>query len=231
MSNITWHGVSSETLGVYVEKSPIIPVPRKKYIRQSIPGRNGDLVIDTGAYENVEQEYEIYMTESSNATVAAKAVKEWLLVQGEQSLIDSFDPDVYRYAFFEGGEEIENILQKFGRAKLVFNCRPQRYVLSSMSFTTYTAEFTLTNPSQNTALPIITLAGSGSGVLTVGNQTINLSDSQITLDSEDQNAYYGTTNKNNTMEGSFPELPAGETTISFSGGITSVSIAPRWFYL
>lgn len=231
MSWLSWHQVRSDTLGIYVERSPALPIPQKKIIRYSIPGRNGDVIIDTGAYENVTQKYSIYLTESANVTITAKAVKEWLLYQGEGRLVDSFDPDVYRFATYEGGGEIENVLQRFGRAEIEFDCRPQRYVLQSLNYTEYTEAFTLTNPTQNNARPVIRVNGSGAGTLTVGNNTIALTDCNIYIDSELQSAFLGTTNKNNAMTGEFPILPPGETGISWTGGITSILIAPRWFYL
>lgn len=53
------------------------------------------------------------------------------------------------------------------------------------------------------------------------------------LDSEVQNAYDGTTNKNNSISisGGFPVLEHGESLISYGGGITAVNITPRWWML
>ena len=56
----------------------------------------------------------------------------------------------------------------------------------------------------------------------------------MVIDSELQDAYHGTSNwnKNITLnDRRFPKLKAGENLISFSGGITSVEVIPRWWTL
>ncbi len=55
---------------------------------------------------------------------------------------------------------------------------------------------------------------------------------EISIDCDLQDAYSGTTNKNSDIilnGGEFPKLDPGENQISFSGGITSVEITPRWW--
>ena len=69
----------------------------------------------------------------------------------------------------------------------------------------------------------------------MGGSTITITgmDGGLTIDSDTQNAYDGTTNKNSiiTVSGGFPVLATGETIVSFSGGITAVQITPRWWRL
>ena len=74
----------------------------------------------------------------------------------------------------------------------------------------------------NDAKPLIVCHGTGTGQLTVGNDVIDLADSEIVLDSENMQAYYDGTNMNNQMAGEFPVLSPGSTGISWSGGISSV---------
>lgn len=85
------------------------------------------------------------------------------------------------------------------------------------------------------ALPLIQVAGSGAGVLSIGSSIIELQEipDGLTIDVESQNIYAGLKNRNEiaTITGGFPELPRGQTGISFSGGITAVSITPRWWIL
>jgi phage-related protein len=38
-------------------------------------------------------------------------------------------------------------------------------------------------------------------------------------------------NKNNLMTGSFPVLPSGNSTVTFTGGISTVTITPRWYVI
>ena len=54
---------------------------------------------------------------------------------------------------------------------------------------------------------------------------------ELTIDCDSQNAYSGTINKNSTIKvsGGFPVMEVGETTITYSGGITAAQITPRWW--
>ena len=61
MSTFTLNGVSSATYNVTVEKCPSYAVAQRVVEHIQIPGRNGDLIRDTGAYGNVEQTYSIYL--------------------------------------------------------------------------------------------------------------------------------------------------------------------------
>ena len=57
-------------------------------------------------------------------------------------------------------------------------------------------------------------------------------DGYVEIDSEQMNFYKGAELKNDTVTGSgFPALYPGKNTISFSGGITKVSVIPRWVTL
>ena len=77
------------------------------------------------------------------------------------------------------------------------------------------------------------MIGSGSGTVTIGNTTVSLTDisEYVMLDCDIQDAYKGVVNKNSTMTGSFPKIEGGEQVVSFTGGITSLEITPRWWTL
>ena len=142
------------------------------------------------------------------------------------------EPEVYRIAFFEGDTEIENILNKAGKAEIEFTCKPERWLKIGEVPVVMTATTTLTNPTARTAKPLITVKGSGAGVLKVGAYTLNLTDCNgIVLDCDYEDAYRNGVNMNNTVTGDFPKLPAGSTNITWSGGITGLTVVPRWWTL
>lgn len=229
--SFTWHGISSDTIGVGVEHYPSIPIPARRQTFLPVPGRNGGILITERAFENVILNYDIYIREAANMTVVSRTVLEWLMVPGYHELTDDYDTGITRYAFFDTTDPIESILNKFGRVTLSFNCRPERFVTEALTPEAYTAP--LGNPTLNEARPLIVCRGTGAGQLTVGNTTISLANSEIALDCENQQAYSpnDNTNMNDQMTGEFPTLPAGTTAISFSGGVSSVEVAPRWYYL
>lgn len=233
---IVWAGKSSDDLRVTVERYPSQPRPRRRQEAQSIPGRNGNLLIVEDAYDNVLQPYEVYLSaERDGLPPAARAVAEWICApKGYQRLEDSYEPDVFRLAYYEGPLDISNILNRFGRATLEFNCKPQRYLKSGERAAALTASGArLSNPGMESR-PLITVYGTGAGTLTAGGRTVQLKslDGWLTLDCDLQNAYKGTQNKNSAIFApEFPVLPPGESAVTWTGGVTRVEIIPRWWVL
>lgn len=233
---IFWNGKSSDDLGVFIEHFPKQPKPAKKYKKISVPGKNGDLIFEEDAFENYIQPYGVYVNaKESNLPSAANDVAEWLFsAKGYQKLEDSYDPDVFRLAYFAGPLDVENIINKFGRAIINFDCKPQSFLVSGEEETRYFSATTIKNPTAFTALPYIKVYGNGAGALNIAGTVVNFLsiNGDIELDCESQNAFKGTTNLNNTISApKFPELYAGNNQISWSGGIQSVTIKPRWWKL
>lgn len=226
---------SSKDFGITVEYCPPFGTGQRSVEKQSVPGRNGDLLIDTGAYSNYTQQYEIWFKGQKPTIQAARSIAFWLMSQtGYIRLEDSYDPDVYRMACFSGPFNVENWMLVRGRATLEFDCKPQKYIKQG--------EFPITVQSGKSignqwmpALPLIQISGTGNGQLSVGTSQVDITEmtGSITLDCDVQNAYDGTENLNNniTITGGWPVLATGQTAISFSGGITAVEISPRWWTL
>ena len=97
MGVIIWAGVPSTSVGVVVERYPEQPGPCRRLETIQVPGRNGDLLIDQGAWDNYGQDYEVYFRAGAGRTPeAARIVRAWLMrPQGYQRLEDSYDPDFY----------------------------------------------------------------------------------------------------------------------------------------
>ena len=93
----------------------------------------------------------------------------------------------------------------------------------------------LTNPYPFPSQPIIRVVGTGKGTLTIQSESSNATweftdiDQYVDINSEQINCYKGTEPKNDTVGGNgFPILYPGENTFSFTGGILSVTVSPRW---
>lgn len=228
---IWFNGKSGDDFHVIVERYPDVILPVRKQEKIPVVGRNGDLLMQQDAFENVQQRYEIYVSaEQIKLPTITHKIAEWLCVKGYKRLEDSYWLDTFRLAAFQGGLEIVNILNRFGRATIEFDCKPQRFFKHGDHFITLQNGAVLHNPSVFTAAPILIVSGSGSGSITAGNKTLQLADCNgVTVDCDIKQIYKGTTNMNSTGSGQFLELPDGDTAITWSGGVTSVALKPRWW--
>lgn len=232
---IEFHGVRSTALRVFVEHYPQRPIPKRRVERFTVPGRSGDVIAVEDAFENTIQRYDIYLSgEAAGLPLVAAAAAQWLCVPGYQRLEDEYDRDTFRLAQFIGPVDLENLLNEFGRATIEFDCMPQRFLKSGAQALTLTNGATLNNPTGFAAEPLITVHGAGAGTLTVGSATLTLTDcGELALDCREEEAYRLTGgaafNLNSTVIGKYPRLGAGATAFSWSGGVTGVTVIPRWW--
>ena len=223
-----------------VEKFPSIGAPARKRQTVAVPGRSGELHLLQNAFDNYPQPYDCYFHSDRPAPEQAHAVKAWLLASGAyQRLEDTYDPEHFRLASFTGPLDIDNILNKYGRCTVNFDCDPRSFLKSGEIPVTFEAAGQLMNPTAFESLPLITVYGTAAGTVTVGTATVeirSITDS-IILDCETQNAYSqpgegAPENKNESIKAiPFPTLAPGINPISFSGGITKIEIIPRWWEL
>lgn len=235
MGIIVFNGVSSEELGIQVEIPPDYEIPERDYEVISVPGRSGDIIIDKGAYKNVEREYKVAVGEiEGDFSVLAPRIATWLNSgYGYKRLEDSYNPDVYMMAVNKSTDSILNIYQKAGRTTIKFNRKPERFLKIGDHAIECTKRTNIINPTAYIAKPIVTIYGSGKGYVNIGDYQIEVTNIKeyITIDSDIENAYKDNQNENYNviLTDGFPKLKEGETTIRFHGGVTKVVITPRWW--
>lgn len=233
MRNLTFNGVSSLDLGVAISGEGSYNAPSRDQSVITIPGKNGSLIIDNGRFNNITVRYPAFVV--GNLPVNAADIRAWLLSpRGYARLEDDYHPDEYRLAVYSGSVDFSTTAwNQHGEMKLAFNCKPQRFLTSGEASVSINSGDSITNPTPYDALPIITVTGTGSGTLSVAGTTVSFDGltGGIVLDCEAQDASYGGLNANALMTGAFPVLPSGTSTILFTGGITAVSITPRWWRL
>lgn len=200
MSTFTFNGVSSATYNVTVEKCPSYAVAQRMVEHIQIPGRNGDLIRDTGAYGNVEQTYSIYFDgRSSSFQDAARDVAAWLNGSFDYCrLEDTYDPNVYRMAVMSNMTEYRNFRNRLGRADVTFSCKPQRFLKSGETLTAVTGN-TLTN-SYMDCFPIYAVTGNGD--VTVNGYTFTVANNAgetVYIDSETQDCWSGNLTRKETQ--------------------------------
>lgn len=239
MGVIIFNGLSSQDYHIQVEHPPGYDIPERDYESVHVPGRNGDIIIVKNSYKNTIRSYEIsFGSLSKKFPDMARKVSEWLHSASNYArLEDSYEPEFYRMAIYNDSLEMENILSHGGKATIKFNCKPQRFLKIGETSVSYTSKSggSIRNPTTFEALPIITVKGSGSGTINVNGYVVGISniDQYVVINSEIQDCYKGTLNKNNTvsLDKDFPKLSSGINKISFSGGVTALEVIPKWWTL
>lgn len=237
MGVIWFNGASSQALSILVEHPPDYEYPKKDLEIVHVPGRNGDVVLDKGSWQNVDRAYKIAAVgpEGGFAAIAVK-VSKWLHgAPGYARLEDSYEPDFFRMAFYQEDNTITNLLSTAGRATVKFNCKPQRFLKSGETAVPFEAAGILSNPTAFAALPVVTVSGEGDGAVQIGDRAVQIAGmtDSLVLDSVLQDAYRDTENLNPliSLPDGFPRLLPGDNDISFTGGITGLSVVPNWWTL
>lgn len=232
---IKWAGISNLDVGMVVEHYPKVIIPSRKQEVVTVPGRNGDIILNDGSFNNYDQQYAVFLDvkEQGGLEVAMPKIIDWLLGHpGYHRLEDSYFPDVYRMAQFVGGTDFSSIFNEYGEGNLVFNCCPERYFKMGEKPVVLTNGQKLFNPTSFEAKPLITVKGSGNGTLTFDEISVTINDiSEFTVvDVKARRVYKNDTRLNNKFVGNFEDLYLGkETTVAWSGGITGVEIVPNWW--
>ena len=83
MNAFTYNGTSSYNLGLRIESKNVFSTPQYDTTLQSIPGRDGDLIIPNGRFPNVQVTYSVFLPAKTLAELAQKltAVKAWLYTE------------------------------------------------------------------------------------------------------------------------------------------------------
>lgn len=230
----TFGSYDSRTFEVYISGSGTYNAPARTYQAISVPGRNGDLLIDQQKFENITVTYSAFIVGGNFDSNLAALRSALLSTAGYARLVDTYHPDEFRLAYFKGGLTVKAREQNdAAEFDISFICKPQRFLISGETTTTISSSSgSITNPTSFASRPIIRV--NGYGTLTIGSDVITVASgySYIDIDCDIQDCYYGATNANSKVtfqSNSFPVLKPGINNISRSGNITSVVITPKWW--
>ena len=238
MHNETFYldGVDARSVGIKLQRPVQFsePVPDTEVIH--VPGRNGDLTMFSGSYENRVGSADCYAL-GDGVTETVVGINNFLMgVQSYRKLTTSNDPNHYWMARVVNGARIDNRKDVLNPFEIEFDCKPQRYLVDGNYILSYALPSgeVMPNPTQFDAKPLISIYGSGEGQLIIAGETITISEigEYVTIDCDTMNAYNGPVNRNSsvTMSG-WPKLPPDTVSYEFSGGITRIEITPRWWTL
>jgi len=241
---IVFGGERSDNYGMVVSEAPSFERARRKQTVYNVPGRNGSVIFQEDAWEDVNRSYNVFIPEdiqedsggNTYGTLAERVTNfEAMLnsMNGWQRLEDNFEPDVYRLAYYSGGDGFTNELLSVGRATLNFTCRAERFLTAGETAQTVVNGDSISNPTKFASKPLIYIAVSTPSTITVsiGGKTISADVTDyINIDCDEMNAYrLSAENKNSDISGAFPLIQPGSNTIAITGSPTLVKITPRFF--
>lgn len=175
-NNLNFAGVNSIDYGIYITGEAVYNVPERSVEFVSIAGRDGDLILDNGHFENIEVTYPAgcFGVDQTSFADKVRAFRNAIASKkGYQRLTDSYNPNEYRLATFVNGVEVDPT--SYGRAgefELVFNCQPFRYLMSGESEIEVTSGSKIANPTPFESKPLLEVEGYGT--LNVGDYEIEL---------------------------------------------------------
>lgn len=229
---VYFDGTDLSTFGVHTSGNDTFKAPERDVERVEVPGKDGDLLIDRGRFKNLDVVYPCFIGEDI-ATQSSSLIAFLSSKKGYKRLEDTYHPDYFRLGTFIAPFEPEIILLQAGVFSLTFNCKPQKFLKSGETTTTFTADGTITNPTLYDAKPLIKVYGNGT--VGIGAYSFTITDNAsnyIYIDCEIMDCYRGTTNCNSYVTFSnqnVPKLVPGSNGISKGSGITKIEITPRWW--
>ena len=130
----TYDGMNSADFDLYIAGDSVYDAPTRDMDMITIPGRNGQLSIDQGRFENITVTYPCFIWADTQAEFRTKvrAIRNWLCAKTSYfKLSDEYNPESYRLGIYKSGLEVEPIFyNKAGRFELSFDCKPQRFLFA-----------------------------------------------------------------------------------------------------
>ena len=235
---VRYNNTRSDTLGIYVSGSGSYDVAEMDVTSYAIPGRNGDLLIPNNRYKNIEITYPAFVPGDFSAQ--AQSIRNWLRSRNTYGrLVDSYDPTHFRLAINSARQSFSPVNRNDGaNFEIIFNCKPQRFVLIGGYMNAVTSGDNMANSTVNNAFPLFEIDSTNTTptfkvVNSLGNFELTATESlndTFYVDCETQNIYTGSINLNNKFVGDFPIFAPGSNVITYSG-CTTFYVQPNWWEL
>ena len=238
----TFGNINSGDYGVYISGKGTFDSPARVVEMLDVPARNGQLTIDGGRFQNIEVKYPsgIYGATNANFRDKIMAFRNAMgALTGYQRLTDDYNPDEFRMGIFSAGITSSPMALRLADFDVIFNCKPQRFLVSGETPTTFTSSGTIENPTLFDAKPMLEITGTG--IVGIGNYSMTIqgqSGQTVYVDCDIMEAWTlnggQKVNANDQVQyagNKFPSLEAGENGRALGSGITSVKVTPRWWRL
>lgn len=158
-------GVKSSDYGIYISGEALYDAPKRDVEAVTVPGRNGEIMLDKGRWQNITVTYPAFTYSPTYASfISSIATFRNAIASkvGYQRLEDTFNTGEYRMGAFVDGVDVNPIMYNSGATfDLVFNCKPQRFLTAGESEQSIASGGTITNPTAYDASPLIEVEGYG----------------------------------------------------------------------
>lgn len=226
--------VDTRAFGVGIFGDQLAKAPERDQEFVKVPGRDGDLILDNGRYNNITVSYKAYIIDNYNENI--KGLRNALMSRkGYQRLQDTVNPEEYRLAKAIPFEIDEHGVLRAAEFTMQFICKPQRFLVAGDIPIEVTGAATILNQYEESAKPLIRAYGTGS--FSIGGVSVQITSANgyTDIDCELQEAFKDTlaTNCNSYIvlpQGKFPVLAPGDNAVTISG-LTKLEITPRWWIL
>lgn len=227
MNYIIWNNRNSQDIqGLIICELPPISKPQMRVVETTVDGVDGSVIEELG-YESYDKTISIGLKVGADID----SIIEYFTGNGD-IVFSNESNKVYKARIIQRIDFAR--LLRYRTAIVTFRVQPFKYKYQEEE-KVGTSSIAVTNDGNCIAKPIITITGSGTVTLKVNGSnvcqyTFPSGDTTVTIDSEKQDAYYGSTLKNRNMVGEFPSLAKGGNTISCDGSVSRISIKrySRW---
>lgn len=238
-----WNGTKCTEYGVHVLRQPAPIRPIERISEETIPGRSETLTLKEGndIYDGITMQCTCIIGDmySEDANLIAK-FNGWLRGSGIVTFANR--QEGFYKARIANQISFDQVLAGHPHRtfSVQFQCSPFLYLYSGMMPTVYSNTQQITNKGNIPSLPLIKVTGNAEGNLMIGGSTMIINDftglDYIMIDNEAKIVYKG--EKGNATDpltllgtrvtGEWMNIPTGNSFISYTGGIQTVTITPRW---
>ena len=245
---IIFNGKATKEFDCYVSGGETFATAQRDYELVEVQGRNGVLVIDKERYKQVKVPYKAFIV--NNMKENYKSLSNWYASNfGIHRLEDTFHPEYFRLAMFDGEIEPKVFALQLSEFTLNFICQPEKWLKTGETAIAVKNGSYINNPTLFPAKPLIKVVGEGtlniSNIVRETGEYIStyqaiISDNgqnHLYIDCESGFAYEQFYNhvesRNNCVYFNEFKLPMLKqfSIISYDDTITEVEIVPRWWEL
>ncbi|MFL8712806.1 distal tail protein Dit [Clostridioides sp. GD02377] len=237
-----YNGRDSREFDLKIYNINDLSAPQLEVEKVSVPGRDGDLLLEKG-YGNFVLTIECDIdARRSNIEEVATEIKKWLQSDISYKKLFLNNSDFYYLASCNNKLDISRTFKNFASCLITFDCYPFKFLEDEIIDIDVknNREITITNFYRESS-PILFIEGIGDIKIKINKQTLELRGiaengilSDLIIDSDLMNAYRENkteniiVNENSKMFSDFPVLSKGENYITWEGDLKSLKINPKW---